>query len=253
MLANYHTHTIRCKHAVGSEREYIESAIEKGFKVLGFSDHVPQPYPEGFVSPIRMDMSELPDYTKTLCELRDEYKDKIEILIGYEVEYSRQYFEPLMMELNKYPLDYMILGQHHVPDEVSGRYVGFETKSEEELAEYVDFCIEGLETGLFLYLAHPDLIKYTGPDDVYLKHMERLVEAMLDLNIPAEVNMYGFSDGRNYPCDLFFSMASSKGIKFVIGCDAHSPDAIRQPEDIPGFTEFLNRNKVVYGDNLIFG
>ena len=39
MLANYHTHTPRCGHAIGSERQYIERAIEEGFKVLGFSDH----------------------------------------------------------------------------------------------------------------------------------------------------------------------------------------------------------------------
>ena len=52
MLANYHTHTVRCKHAVGSEREYIEAAIANGFKILGFSDHTPWPYPEGVTSGI---------------------------------------------------------------------------------------------------------------------------------------------------------------------------------------------------------
>ena len=251
MLANYHTHTIRCKHAVGSEREYIESAIDKGFKILGFSDHVPQPYPEGFVSPIRMDMSELKDYTDTLLGLRSEYKDKIQILIGYEVEYSRQYFRPLIRELKKYPLDFMILGQHHVPDEVNGRYVGFETTSEKELTEYVDFCIEGMETGLFLYLAHPDLIRFKGADDVYMKQMERLAEAMADLDIPAEVNMYGFADGRNYPCDSFFDMASKKGLRFIVGCDAHSPKFLMQPEELKGFNDFLKRNRIEYGDNVI--
>ena len=39
--ANYHTHTTRCKHANGTEREYIEKAIEAGYQVLGFSDHSP--------------------------------------------------------------------------------------------------------------------------------------------------------------------------------------------------------------------
>ena len=42
ILANYHTHTIRCKHAVGTEREYIEAAISERFKILGFSDHTPE-------------------------------------------------------------------------------------------------------------------------------------------------------------------------------------------------------------------
>ena len=88
MLANYHTHTVRCKHAHGTEREYIEAAIENGFKILGFSDHTPQPYPPEYVSNIRMDMNEVENYTDTLVKLRDEYKNDIQIYIGYEVEYT---------------------------------------------------------------------------------------------------------------------------------------------------------------------
>ena len=32
MLHNYHTHTFRNHHTVGTEREYIESAIKNGFQ-----------------------------------------------------------------------------------------------------------------------------------------------------------------------------------------------------------------------------
>ena len=46
MTANYHTHTWRCLHASGTERQYVERAIEGGLAVLGFSDHAPMPYPE---------------------------------------------------------------------------------------------------------------------------------------------------------------------------------------------------------------
>lgn len=41
LLANFHTHTFRCHHAVGQDREYVEKAIEQGIKTLGFSDHSP--------------------------------------------------------------------------------------------------------------------------------------------------------------------------------------------------------------------
>ncbi len=249
--ANYHTHTIRCKHAIGEEREYIEAAISEGFKILGFSDHTPQPYPKGFQSAIRMDMTELQNYTDSLVKLRDEYKDQIQILIGYEVEYTRKYFEPLIKELKKYPLDYIIQGQHYVEDEVEGFYVGSETDSEEKLKAYVDFTIEGMKTGLFSYLAHPDLINYTGTDDVYYRHMRRIVEASVELNIPLEINIYGFVDGRWYPSYRFFRMASEYSPKYVIGCDAHEPEIIRQPEHIKGFLDFLERNGIQVGDNIV--
>ena len=41
MLHNYHTHTFRNHHAVGTEREYIEAAIAGGYQTLGFSEHAP--------------------------------------------------------------------------------------------------------------------------------------------------------------------------------------------------------------------
>ena len=42
MKTNYHTHTTRCMHAVGSDEEYVLSAIKGGFQILGFSDHTPK-------------------------------------------------------------------------------------------------------------------------------------------------------------------------------------------------------------------
>ena len=41
MIANYHTHTPRCHHAKGTEREYVENAIRAGIKRFGFADHSP--------------------------------------------------------------------------------------------------------------------------------------------------------------------------------------------------------------------
>ncbi len=251
MLANYHTHTPRCNHAKGSEREFIEKAIKEGFKVLGFSDHSPQPFEEEFYSWIRMRMSELPDYTETLVKLREEYKKDIQILIGYEVEYSRKYFPALMEELKKFPLDYLIQGQHFAPNEVEGIYVGEKTDKEENLICYVDTTVEGMETGLFTYLAHPDLVNYTGPDEIFCKHMKRIVEKSIELDIPLEVNMYGFSDGRNYPCDRFFRMAKDMGAKFVLGCDAHQTLLLRQPENTPGLSAFLEKYGIDTGDNIV--
>ena len=251
MLANYHTHTVRCKHAEGTEREYIESALACGMKILGFSDHVPQPFPKEITSGIRMQMEEIPEYIETLMKLREEYKDRIDILIGFEVEYSRKYFGPLMEELKKYPIDYLILGEHHVPDEVEGFYTGFATDREEDLEAYVEMTVEGMQTGVFTYLAHPDLIHYTGDDETYCRHMKKLIRASIDLDMPLEVNIYGFIDGRHYPCDRFWKLATEMGAKCVIGCDAHKPEVVRQPESIPGFVEFLERNHISYGDNIV--
>lgn len=47
MLHNYHTHTFRNHHTVGTEREYIESAIKNGFQTPRLSEHAPYRFPDG--------------------------------------------------------------------------------------------------------------------------------------------------------------------------------------------------------------
>ena len=251
MKANYHTHTWRCGHASGTEREYIEKAIQEGFEVLGFSDHVPQAYPKNYTSPIRMSIEQIPDYTRTLVELREEYRDRIQILIGYEVEFSHEYFQATMDAIREAELDYIILGQHFASNEIDGSYVGGPTSDERILGQYVDITIEGMQTGLFTYLAHPDLINFWGDEDAYERQMTRLIEAANALGMPMEVNMYGFYDKRHYPCDRFWKLASAMKAKTVIGCDAHFPGLVTQPERVPGLMDFLQKHSIAVGDNLL--
>ena len=69
MIANYHTHTWRCRHADGTEREYVERAIEGGLKILGFSDHSPYPFPDGYDSGMRMRLDQVEGYVDTVLAL----------------------------------------------------------------------------------------------------------------------------------------------------------------------------------------
>ena len=81
LKCNFHTHTTRCKHAIGTEREYVENAIKAGYQVLGFSDHAPYPYPdpEPYYIAHTMKLHELEDYCATVLALREEYKNDIQI------------------------------------------------------------------------------------------------------------------------------------------------------------------------------
>ena len=73
MIANYHTHTWRCRHADGTEREYVERTIEGGLKILGFSDHSPYPFPDGYDSGMRMRLDQVEGYVDTVLALKKEY------------------------------------------------------------------------------------------------------------------------------------------------------------------------------------
>ena len=50
---NYHTHTVRCKHASDRDEDYVLHALERGYDTLGFSDHAPWPYAGGTESVCR--------------------------------------------------------------------------------------------------------------------------------------------------------------------------------------------------------
>lgn len=226
MKANYHTHTSRCHHAEGEDREYVENAIKGGYKVLGFSDHCPWVYRDGYVSGIRMLPGQLDDYFSSLTDLKAEYSSDIKIYIGFESEYIPELIEEQDKLLSGYPVDYMILGQHFYGHEGSSPYTGAPTYEEEILKRYVDSVIEGMETGRYKYAAHPDLINFRGESDVYKKHMKRLCRYMKEKDIPVEINLLGMITRRHYPSRRFFQIAQEVGNSAIIGCDTHIPEEL---------------------------
>lgn len=223
MITNYHTHTFRCRHAKGSDREYVENALENGIKVLGFSDHAPYPTDSIGDHRMRMKQEEAEDYVKSICALKDEYKGQIDIKLGFEAEYFPALYDDFKKFISQFPIDYMILGEHFIPDEKNGIYVGLPTNKKEDLILYVDLCIEALDTGDFSYVAHPDLINYPHTEKVYVEQMNRLLAKMKQKNIPAEFNIAGFSSYRHYPNKTFFSLVKDAGVQVIMGSDAHFP------------------------------
>ncbi len=250
MTANYHTHTRRCGHAQGEDREFVESAIKSGMKILGFSDHCPWVFDNGYVSGIRMTPAETEDYFRSLTDLKKEYSGDIKIYIGFEAEYIPQLVEAQDRLLADYPLDYMIMGQHFNDPEECGEYMGAPVYKESTLIKYVDRIIEGMESGRYRYVAHPDLIRFMGGDDIYQKHMTRLCEYLRRKDIPVEINLLGMSGGRHYPSDRFFSIAQKVGNKAIIGCDAHIPASLCDVEAVRAGRDFAGIYKLEIVETL---
>ena len=230
MKNNYHTHTFRCYHAMGNELAYIRRAMAAGIEVLGFSDHAPMLFPKSHDAYYRMKPSLLPDYVETLLEYREKYRGCLDILIGFEVEYYPDYFASFLDLIRPYPIDYLILGQHFLGNEIGGSHVMKETKEESVLVGYVDQVIEGIKTGVFSCLAHPDVVFYTGDGQAYCREMRRLCRAAKEADLPLEYNLLGLSEGRNYPNDIFWPIAAEENNTVILGWDAHRPTSFLQHE-----------------------
>lgn len=247
LTANYHAHTFRCRHAYGTEQEYIEAAIEMGIKELGFSDHIPCPFRDGYVSGIRMTMEEAQGYVETIRRLAWQYQGAIRLYVGFEAEYLPEFYDEQMRMFNRLDCDYLILGQHFLRSEASGPYMGTETDDEGRIRAYVDTVIAGMETGSFLYLAHPDLINYRGMDAVYDWEMTRLCRRLLELDIPLELNVLGMGTGRNYPSDRFWKIPGEIGNRVILGLDAHCVEHMKDRGSYAKCMEIVEK----YNLNLI--
>lgn len=230
MYANYHTHTKRCNHATGEMCEYVEEAIKSGKKILGFSDHSPYIFDGGYYSTFRMTPQETEQYVKDIDKLREEYKNDIKIYTGFELEYYPTFFEGTIKFLKQFDYDYLILGQHALNDEYNGAYTYNAMTTADDLILYVKQTIEAMETGEFLYLAHPDVIYFHEDLVLYKQEMEKLCIRAKELSIPLEINLLGMSDNRLYPFDAFWEIAKKVGNDVVLGCDAHSPKALNNKE-----------------------
>lgn len=253
MNANYHTHTYRCHHAYGSDWEYVEEAIKAGIKILGFADHAPHCYPEGYKSS-RMLTEQLAEYTAHIGKLKKIYQDQIQILCGLEMEYYPALWEKDLELFRKTPgLDYMILGQHYCFNEYDTDYhVSRVTTVDQEdlVTQYVNQVIEAMETGRFLYVAHPDNVHYNGEPEHYRHEMRRLCVRAKELGVPLELNLAGFHRKNCYPAPEFWKIAGELGCRAVVGCDCHRPKLINLPEDYAGILEFAAQYGVKVEDGL---
>jgi len=229
MIANYHTHTHRCNHAIGREEDYVKEALKLGLQVLGWADHTPYLFPNGYYSHFRMRPVQLPGYVQTLESLREKYRGQIEMPIGLETEYYPKHFEELLAFLRDHPIDYLILGQHFIGNEYDAPYSGLVTDSKDVVRQYCRQSMEAMNTGLFTYFAHPDLIHYNGDWKFYQEAVRPLCAEARSCGVPLEINLLGAGEGRHYPNRYFWEMAAQEGCTAILGCDAHSPQALNVP------------------------
>lgn len=227
MIANLHTHTSRCNHAQGREADYVQAALDRGFEILGFSDHTPYFFPGEYYSSFRMRPEQLDDYCDTVRQLQRQYGSRIQIPLGLELEYYPDLIGQVLPLLRDHGIEYLLLGQHFVGNEMGEHYSGAPTGDESILRRYCDQSIDAMQTGLFTYFAHPDLIKFVGSDHAYRRELRRICREAKDCGMPLEINMLGALTGRNYPDLRFWELAAEEGCSVIIGCDAHAPEQLR--------------------------
>lgn len=243
---NYHSHTYRCGHAdlEAKDEDYVKEYIKMGFKKIAFTDHCPEKNIIDKRQNIRMDYSQKDEYINEIRKLKEKYADKIEIKVGYEIEYLPGEEENLK-ELKR-ESDKIILGQHFIyDDKYQLKYWGNPDITDEELIRYANYIEKAMELGLPDIVAHPDMYmlgkKKFG--EIESKIANIICAASEKHKIPLEINLNNifyntYFENRKlnsediekqkaklrnvfYPCKNFWEIATKYNIKVVYGIDTH--------------------------------
>ncbi|HHU24594.1 MAG: histidinol-phosphatase [Bacilli bacterium] len=231
--SNYHTHIWLCRHAIGDIDDYVDRAIELGYKEIGISDHVPLiDEIEKKLVTRRMTKEEYRTiYLPSLARAKKKYQGKIVLYSALEAEYFEAMHELYPQMLNE--VDYLILGQHYLPL-TQGRFFSvYDKMTPARLDVYAQTVTKALNTGWFTILAHPDIYLFNNPDwNAYaIKIAEQIIDACIANDVYLEMNANGIRkrsflnpEGEivyRYPRLEFWRLVRSKGAKVIINDDCH--------------------------------
>ncbi len=222
-----HNHTTRCNHAEGTVDEYIQKAIALGIDIYGFSEHAPMDFDEGY----RLSFEEMTDYENDILTAKEKYKDDIEILLGYEVDWLPGHMDERVLGAN---VDYLI-GSVHFIDKWSfdnPEFIGgWKARDIDEIWQAYFEATEAMaNSGYFDIVGHLDLIKvfkYLPKQDVRLLAKASL-NAIKKNGMVLELNAAGLRKpiGEIYPSKALLEEAYALDIPVTFGSDAHSPEQV---------------------------
>ncbi|CAM4354393.1 histidinol-phosphatase [Paenibacillus tarimensis] len=237
MKFDLHTHHLRCGHAEGTIEDYVQAAIKAGLQVIGISDHSPyfahkddRPQPG-----IAMARSEFPRYVEEVLRLKEQYRDRIEILLGVESDFFPDQVDAYKEAYARYPFDY-IIGSVHQTRGVSifnrNRWKKLtDAEQIEEKKHYYDLIAQSARSGMFQVLGHIDAMKGYYPAFSFIKADEAVDNALRTIGecgIAIEINTSGKTKdvGGWYPSDDMLERALHFGVQVTFGSDAHIPERV---------------------------
>jgi histidinol-phosphatase (PHP family) len=227
MKVDLHNHTVLCNHAIGSVDEYVEAAIAQGTEYFGFSDHAPMEYDYEY----RMSFDQIELYEQLVRSVQERYKEKITVLLGYEVDYLPGYMDDRIL---KRPCDYLIGSVHFIdewgfdnPDYIH-KYEGADMDviytRYFELIEAMALC------GKFDIVGHLDLLKvfnFFPKTDIRLL-AQKALKAIKKANMVIEINVSGLRKpvSEAYPSPMLLESIAQLAIPITFSSDAHRPDQV---------------------------
>jgi histidinol-phosphatase (PHP family) len=211
-----------CNHANGTIDEYIEKAISENIDIFGFSEHAPMDFDQNY----RISFDHMSRYESMVKEAKKKYADKIEILLGYEVDFIPNLVDQRVLDAD---VDYLI-GSVHFLDrwgfdnpEFIGRY---ESEDIDEIwQKYFDQISFMAQSRLFDIVGHLDLIKVFKflPNKSVVDMAIGALREIKKADMVIEINGAGYRKpiAEAYPSQELLEAAFELDIPITFASDAH--------------------------------
>ena len=229
MIADCHNHTCFSGDSENPVRSQIERAIELGMEELCITDHHDYDAKCGDID-FTLD---IPKYLSYMQQMKEEYKDKIQLRIGIELglqPHLKTYFREF---LNQYSFDFVI-GSTHVVDGIDPYFPEyFQTRGEEEgHRRYFETVLENcIKLDDYDAAAHLDYVVRYGPTKnclySYKKYqdiIDEILRILLEKGKALECNTAGLAKGMGQPHphpDILRRYHEMGGELLTVGSDAH--------------------------------
>lgn len=225
-IFDYHTHTYYSVDSEEKMENMIKSAISKGVYELAFTDHMD--YDD------RYPVTNYDDYVVEFNSLKENYKDKINLLFGIEIGLDHRFKEDIKELTKKYPFDF-IIGSSHLVNGLDLYFDDFfqDKSKDESVEEYLlsvyknieyidDFCVYGHLDFLTRYMPYEEkTMNYKDYSDLF----DSILKLLIKKDKGLEINTSGFRYGIDicYPKIEILKRYKQLGGKIVtIGSDSHS-------------------------------
>lgn len=233
-----------CQHASDTLEEMLQAYVNKGYDMVGITEHMPPPdnrfrYPDEVAAGIEAKMMRIrfDRYFETARRLQKELLQTMRVWVGFETEWYDGAL-PLIQELiERHSPDYIIGSLHHIGE------IAFDYDEEhymratqiagglDELYQcYFDQQFEMIKSLSPALVGHFDLIRIHDPNyreriakpsikPLIFRNLELIRERGLILDLNTRALMKG--DEEFYPSRMIIDQAHLLGIPIVPGDDSH--------------------------------
>ena len=269
MMTNFHTHSNYCD-GKAPLREMVDFAVSHGFTALGFSGHGPLPFKNTY------SITDYDGYCREVRALQEEYRDRIEISLGLEIDYVPGMLEDFTPLIEQGHLDYTIGSVHLIPapgiaphdsddlwmidgsryetyDEGLMRHFGGDIRRGVRAYFHQENAM--LERNRPTIVGHPDKIvmhnrdRYFHEDEPWYRDLAlETIHLIKELGLICEINTRGIYKGRHidyYPGKWLINEMKTLRIPVIVSTDAHMPDDLLRTEGAYEYLEEIGYPEVL--------